>query len=160
LVLWGVIAPLVGIFVGHLLSRSWQREQWFRDNRYEDYQAVLSAVSSAYMAIVRLDKASDTSHFAPEMVQEVEVIKVDSFRVLRDRIFIADELDFAGILVEWDTTVTNYEMHAIDERTFADRFSKLNDNLVRMALNPQKRHGWFKRWRMRRELAKYEQGKL
>lgn len=27
LVLWGVIAPLVGIFVGHYLSRSWQREQ-------------------------------------------------------------------------------------------------------------------------------------
>jgi hypothetical protein len=159
LVLWGVIAPLVAILVGHYLSRSWQREQWLRDKRYEDYQAVLSALTSAYMVIVRVDKVSGTSLFTPEMLQEVEVTKVDSFRVLRDRIFIAEELDYGGILVEWDTAVTNYEMRNSDERTFATRFSKLNEKLVRMALNPLKRPGRFKRWRMRRELAKYEKGK-
>ncbi len=82
------------------------------------------------MAIVRLDKASTTSHYVPEMVQEVEVIKVDAFRVLRDRIFIAEELEFANILAEWDTAVTNFEMRNSDEHTFADRFSKLNAKLV------------------------------
>lgn len=160
LVLWGVIGPIVGILFGHLLSRSWQREQWFRDKRHDDYQAVLSAVSSAYMAIVRLDKASTTSHYVPEMVQEVEVIKVDAFRVLRDRIFIAQELEFANVLVEWDAAVTNFEMRNSDERTFADRFSKLNAKLVGMALHPPKNPGRFRRWRMRRELTNYEHGKL
>ena len=160
LVLWGVIAPLVGILVGHFLSRSWQREQWFWDKRYQDYEAVLSAVCSAYMAIVRLDKASTTSHYVPEMVQDVEVTKVDAFRVLRDRIFIAEELEFANILVEWDTAVTNFEMHNCDERTFADRFSKRNGKLVHMALHPPKSPGRFKRWQMGRALAKYEHGKL
>jgi hypothetical protein len=57
LVLWGVIAPLVSILVGHYLSRSWQREQWFRDKRYEDYRAVLSATVAAFTAIVRVDMA-------------------------------------------------------------------------------------------------------
>lgn len=160
LVLWGVIAPFVGIFVGHFLSRSWQHEQWFRDKRSEDYQAVLSAVSSAYMAIVRVDKASDTSHYTPEMAQEAEVIKVDSFRILRDRIFIADELEFANVLAEWDTAVTNREMRNSDERVFAERFSELNSKLVRMALNPPKRPGRFKQRRMCREVARDEQGKL
>jgi hypothetical protein len=160
LVLWGAIAPLVGILVGHFLSRSWQREQWFRDKRYEDYQAVLSAIVAAYTAIVRVDMASTTSLFKPEMAEEVEVIKADSFRVLRDRIFIADELDLAGILVEWDTLITNYTKHASDEREFAGRFSSLNDKLVRMALNPPKLPGRFKQWWMRRELAKYRRGKL
>jgi hypothetical protein len=159
LVLWGVIAPLVGILVGHFLSRSWQREQWFRDKRHEDYQAVLSAICAAYMAIARVDMTSLTSLFTPEMLQEVEVIKADSFRTLRDRIFIAEELNYGGILVEWDTTLTNYAKHAIDERVFAGRFSELNDKLVRMALNPPKQPGQFKRWRMRRELAKYKRGK-
>ncbi len=56
LVFWGVIAPLVGILVGHYLSRSWQREQWFRDKRYEDYQAVLSATVAAYKAIIQVDR--------------------------------------------------------------------------------------------------------
>ena len=94
------------------------------------------------------------------MLQDVEVIKADSFRVLRDRIFIAEELNYAGILVEWDTMVTNYGMHTIDERKFADRFSELNDKLVRMALNTPKLPGRFKRWRMHRELTKYQRGKL
>ena len=160
LLLWGVIAPIVGILIGHYLSRSGQREQWFRDKRYEDYQAVLSATVAAYMAIVRVDMASLTSLFTPEMLQEVEVIKADSFRVLRDRIFIAEELDYGGILVEWDTLVTNYKMHTSDEREFAGRFSNLNDKLVRMALNHPKRTGWFKRWRISREFAKYKQVKL
>jgi hypothetical protein len=160
LVLWGVIAPLVGILVGHFLSRSWQREQWFRDKRYEDYQAVLSAIVAAYMAVVRIDMASLTSLFSPEMAQEVEVIKAESFRVLRDRIFIAKELDLGGILVEWDTLITNYQKHASDEREFAGRFSSLNDKLVRMALNPPKFPGHFKQWRRHRELARYVKGKM
>jgi hypothetical protein len=64
LVLWSVFAPLVGILVGHYLSRSWQREQWFRDKRSEDYQAVLSATVAAYTAIVWVDMASLTSLYA------------------------------------------------------------------------------------------------
>ncbi len=160
LVLWGVIAPLIGILFGHYLSRSWQREQWFRDKRYEDYQAVLSATVTAYMTIVRVDLASLTSMMRPEMLQEIEVMKADSFRVLRDRIFIAEELNYAGILVEWDTAVTNYAMRTIDERKFADRFSKLNEKLVHMALNPPRRPGWFKRWWMNRELVRLRQHSL
>jgi len=154
LILWSVIAPLVGILVGHYLSRSSQREQWFRDKRYEDYQAVLSATVAAYTAIVRVDMASLTSLFSPEMQQEVEVIKADSFRVLRDRIFIAEELDYGGILVEWNLIVTNYGMHASDEREFTGRFSEFNNKLVRMALNPPRRPRRLKLWWMSRELRK------
>ncbi len=174
LVLWGVIAPLVGILVGHYLSRSWQREQWFRNKRYEDYQAVLSATVAAYMVIIRVDKGdysdlrgtiqrgpNGITYREKKMLQEeIDEIKADSFRVLRDRIFIAEELDYGGILVEWDMIVTNYAMHTSDEREFAGRFSEFNDKLVRMALNPPKRPGWFKRWRMHRKLAKFRQGKL
>ena len=168
---------LVGIFVGNYLSRSSQREQWFRDKRYEDYQAVLSATVAAYTAIIRIDKGdySDSrgaiqrgpngiTYRTTKMIQEeIDVIKADSFRVLRDRIFIAEELDYGGILVEWDTIVTNYGMHTSDEREFAIHFSEFNDKLVRMALNPPKLPGWFKRWRLNRssrKLAIFKQGKL
>jgi len=177
LVLWGGIAPLVGILVGHYLSRSWQREQWFRDKRYEDYQAVLSATVAAYTAIIRVDNKDYSDqrgaiqrgpnginfYSKTEMLQEIDVIKADSFRILRDRIFIAEELDYGGILVEWDTIVTNYGMHTSDEREFTGRFSEFNDKLVRMALNLPKRPGWFKRWRLSRlsrKLAIFKQGKL
>ena len=166
--LWGVIAPFVGILIGHLLLRSSQREQWFRDKRYEDYQAVLSATVAAYTAIIRVDRGdySDlrgaiqrgpngiTFRETKLMIQEIDVIKADSFRVLRDRIFIAEELEYGGILVEWDTAVTNYATHTNDKQEFTDRFSELNDKLVRMALNPPKSPGRFKRWRWSRELIR------
>jgi hypothetical protein len=158
LLFWSVIAPLVGIFIGHLLGRSWQREQWLRDKRYEDYQAVLSGVTSAYMSIIRVHKVRETSHYTPEMVQDVERIKADSFRVLRDRIFIADELETTNISGKWDSAVTNFEMPGRDERLFADRFSQLNTQLVRMARGAPRNPGWLKRWRMRRAIAKYERG--
>ncbi|MGO9776024.1 MAG: hypothetical protein ACLQGT_13145 [Terracidiphilus sp.] len=170
LVLWGVIAPLVGILVGHYLSRSWQREQWFRDKRYEDYQAVLSAIVAAYTSIIQVGWA-DYSDLRGEIErgpngitfrktkrsQEIDVIKADSFRILRDRIFIAEELDYGGIFVEWDTIVTNYSS---GEQEFTGRFSEFNAKLVRMALNPPKRPGWFKRWRMNRELVRFSQNPL
>jgi len=153
--LTGLGCALIGILVGHYLSRSWQREQWRRDKRYEDYQAVLSAITAAYMAIVRVDQASTTSHYTPEMTAEMEVIKVESFKVIRDRIFIADELENASIIMEWDEAVTYYDMHAINERKFAERYSKLNDRLIRMALNPPRLPGRFRRWRMKREYKKF-----
>ena len=153
--LTGLGCALIGILVGHYLTRSWQREQWRRDKRYEDYQAVLSAITAAYMAIVGVDKASTTSLYTPEMTAEMESIKIQSFKVIRDRIFIADELESGAIIVEWDTAVHNYEMRTSDVREFAGRYSELNDKLIRMALNPPKRPGWFKRWRMDREFKKY-----
>ncbi|MGA2278261.1 MAG: hypothetical protein ABSG00_11710 [Terracidiphilus sp.] len=168
LVFWGVIAPLVGILVGHYLSRSWQREQWFRDKRYEDYQAVLSATVAAYTAIIQVDRedysdSRDAIRRGPngitfrktKMIQEIDVIKADSFRVLRDRIFIAEELDYGGILVEWNTIVTNYATQTSDEQEFTGRFTELNDKLVRMALNPPRHPGWFERWRLRRLSRKF-----
>jgi len=170
LVLWGVIAPLVGILVGHFLSRSWQLEQWFRDKRYEDYQAVLSATVAAYTSIIQVgwESYSDLRgaiQLGPsgitlqktKRLQEIDVIKADSFRILRDRIFIAEELDYGGIFVEWDAIITN---SSGDEQEFTGRFSEFNAKLVRMALNPPKRSGWFKRWRRNRELVRPSQHTL
>jgi hypothetical protein len=151
-----LIATASGIGgIGHLLSRSWQREQWLRDKRHEDYQAVLSAVSSAYMAIARLAGAVGTPNYTHELASEVEAMKVESFRVLRDRIFIAMELESEDVLVEWETTITDFDLRSINGRIFSDRFTDLNLKLVRMALHPPKGIGRFRRWRTHRELAKY-----
>src|ERR1039458_4650037 len=65
----------VGILVGQRMARNTQREQWLLDKRTEDFQAVLTALTSAYMAITRVDTASFTSLYADDMAREVEVIK-------------------------------------------------------------------------------------
>jgi len=42
--IWAAIGPLVGIVIGHLLVRSWERRRWLADNTKEEYRRVLSAV--------------------------------------------------------------------------------------------------------------------
>jgi hypothetical protein len=54
LVLWGVIAPLVGILVGHYLSRSWQRKQWIQDRRKEEWRELLTILTRSFVTICKL----------------------------------------------------------------------------------------------------------
>ncbi len=148
---WGVASPLLGIIIGHVLSRSWQLEQWRMDRRWQDYQAVMTAVTSAYTAMIRLTEASTTSSFTPELMERVDSIKRDSFRVIRDRITIADELEHWNILADWDAAVTNYEADPDQSRRFAERFNDLNDRLIRMARRtpPGQIKQWWTRLRWR-----------
>ena len=159
LVCWAALSPLIGILVGHVLTRSWQIRQWRMDRRWQDYQAVMTAITSAYMAILRLDNAKATNSLTRELVAEVETIKHDSFRVIRDRIAIAGELENGNILVDWDTAVTNYEADTREERRFAERFSAINERLVRMARNPPpgtfKQLGRWLNWRAQYQLARF-----
>jgi hypothetical protein len=90
------------------------------------------------MAILRLDNGKAAQSLTPELVDEVEMIKHDSFRVIRDRIAIADELEQWSILLGWDAAVTNYELRPKEDeedaqKRFAKLFSKINEQLVRMA---------------------------
>jgi hypothetical protein len=153
LVCWGVISPLIGIIVGHVLSRSWQLKQWQMERRWQDYQAVMTAITSAYMAILRLDNAHLHTR---ELADEVDAIKHDSFRVIRDRIAIADELERGSILADWDTAVTNYELRPKEDeedaqKRFGRRFNAINEQLVRMARQPPPRRlsqvwRWLEWW--------------
>jgi hypothetical protein len=152
--LWAGVGPLVGLVAGHFLTRSWQAEQWSRDRRWQEYQELLKAVTSAYMAMIRLDAANKAMSSMPELVHETETVKHDSFRVIRDRIIIAGELAFADILGEWNAAVVNYDADK-QERKFSERFKKLNERLVDMALGPPKFGGGLFLWRNRSKLAKY-----
>jgi hypothetical protein len=45
LIVWGAIGPLVGIFVGHVLIRSWQQKQWMLDRRKEEWRELLTTLT-------------------------------------------------------------------------------------------------------------------
>jgi hypothetical protein len=40
----GIFATAVGAFLGHFLSKTWQREQWLLDNKRQEYRAVSRSV--------------------------------------------------------------------------------------------------------------------
>ena len=82
-----------------------------------------------------------------EISLQAEKSKIDSFRALRDRILIAEEIETANSLIDWDTAVTNY-LNTLDGKKFAERFSSINATLVHMARKTDLKPSLLMRWRM------------
>jgi hypothetical protein len=131
---FGIVSAFVGSLINQRMSRNTQREQWLRDKRYEDYQVVLSAITSAYMAMTRVDKASFTSLYTEDMARELEAIKANAFRVLHDRIFIAEELRNAETMKKWLSVVNSYGQPG-QHLTSEGAMTALTAELAEMALS-------------------------
>jgi hypothetical protein len=143
---------LGGVVIGALLTfqltRSWQREQWLLDNRRQEYRELLSSITGAYIAIAHIAETGAVGRTAsPEIELIAERAAIESFRTLRDRILIAEEIEFANSLEEWDTAIQNYR-RTHDEHTFAQRFFSINKVRVKMARLPVSKPNLFVRlWR-------------
>jgi hypothetical protein len=159
---WAAIGPLagsvLGIVLGHVLSRSWQFEQWKLENRRQEYREVLTALATAYTAmqryIVEPIRGNQRVNLSEQTESErrLEQAKMESFRVLQDRIVNARELELADIIGRWADAFHNFE-HTPDDRKFADRYFKIRDTVVKMARDERPYwQPWFVRLRHRVEL--------
>lgn len=128
--IWSAVGPLIGVVLGAYLSRRWQREQWLLDNRKQEYRELLTALTDAYMLMARFIRpmiALDS-----QTQRQLDQAERDSYRVIRDRIFIAVDMKSNDILRLWATAVENYRQ-TLDERVFAKRFDDINDKIIEMA---------------------------
>jgi hypothetical protein len=85
--IWGALAPLTGIFIGHWLTKCWQREQWIADNQKEEYRRVLAGLNRLNMVLAQqhLDRNVDEQ----EIKQATEEITI----ALNTSLFITDFLE-------------------------------------------------------------------
>lgn len=152
--IWAAVGPMVGIGLGYLLTTRQQRKQWLIDKRREEYQELLSALTGSYMTLMHISEQVEKKQKVQEEISLLgEKAKIEAYRVLRDRIIIADEIMAAETLVEWDTAVTNY-LKTLDTFKFADRFSQINVTLVHMARKTPKKPSLLIRWRLWRAQKK------
>ena len=141
----GITGTLAGVVMGHLLTRSWQQEQWLRDKRWQEYRELISAVTSSYIALIRLDAVRGTPASTRELSEEVNAIKHEAFRVIRDRLIIAKEIESGLVLDRWDEAVSNYDRDG-NVRRLAERFTGLNSLVIHLALHPPvKASRWWQR---------------
>jgi hypothetical protein len=50
----GIGGTLGGIVVGHVLTRSWQEEQWLLNNRKEEFRELMTALARSFSTIERI----------------------------------------------------------------------------------------------------------
>jgi hypothetical protein len=155
--IWAAVGPMVGIGLGYLLTSQQQRKQWLQDKRREEYRELLSALTTSYMTLMHIsEQVENGQKIQAEISLLGEKAKIEAYRVLRDRLIIAEEIMSAETLVEWDTAVTNY-LKTLDTVKFANRFSSINATLVHMARKMPRKPSplvRYRLWRAQRKMWK------
>jgi len=127
---WSAVGPLIGVLVGAYIANRNQRRQWLLDNRKQEYRELLSALSSAFIALTRLN--TPMIAIPGELERELRNAETESFRILRDRLFIATEIRDTRILGLWLEATRDVD-HDRDLVKFADRFNQINKTIVYLA---------------------------
>jgi len=130
LTIWAVIGPIVGIVAGNFLTRSSQRSQWLADNKKAEFREAQTALSVAYLALAEL--AAMTLR---EGIEEKRVwqIVADSYRILRDRIFIAEDIKREKLLDLWTNATQAFDHGDIGISELNKRYDAINDKIVELA---------------------------
>jgi hypothetical protein len=129
--IWAALGPLVGVRYGHVLSKRLQKEHWTTDNKKQEFREVLSAITEAFSTIVRYGSAGIAT--GPEEQRARDRAESTSFAILRDRLFIARELEELRAIHRWAEATRDFDnQHDITQ--FTQRFAKLTSDIKEAAL--------------------------
>lgn len=98
---WGSIGPLVGVVVGALLARSWDKQKWMKDNRKQECRELLSSIMTAASLIISRTLLGDMT------VQGDDAYKT-SVEVFQTRIFIEKDVRKFQLLDLWAHAVHDF----------------------------------------------------
>ena len=129
--IWAALGPLVGVRYGHALSKRLQTERWVVENKKQEYREVLGAITEAFSTIVRYGSAGIAT--GPDEQRARDRAESVSSGILRDRLFIARELEELNALNRWVEATRDFDnQHDITQ--FTQRFAKLASDIREVAL--------------------------
>jgi hypothetical protein len=127
---WASVGPLVGVLIGALLARFWDRRKWINENRKQEYRELLTTLTSACTALI--DNAQAVVQTPTEQIfARDEYFK--SLRVLQDRIFIANEIGKMNLFDRWGTAMKDLQ-ETKNFRKFEDSFEVMRNEIVKQAM--------------------------
>ena len=114
--------------MGAWLARSWDKQKWMRDNRKQECQELLAAVSEAV-----------TLHLARNLVGGVSLHQTNeayhqSLKVFHSRLFIAKDVERHKLLDSWAHAVHDFNETA-DRVKFDASFEQIREQITQMAIN-------------------------
>jgi hypothetical protein len=128
----GIAGTLASGPITQYSARHSQRELWELDKKTEEYRELLDALTIAYLdaceaqhlAIIGIMRETDDDD---EVVPTA--VEMTAYRLLRNRIFTAIELEAEDVTRRWDTALINFKKGGGIEK-FAARFSSISATIV------------------------------
>lgn len=128
---WILVGLLIGVFVGAWLARSWDRKKWMNDNRKQEYRELLTALTNGATAVIE----RYSPKISPLTKDEMEAATnryMDAMKTIKDRIFIAEDMDRMAIFDRWAKAVKTAQ-DARDIKKFESIFETIRKEIVSAA---------------------------
>jgi hypothetical protein len=106
------------------------------DNRKEECRELLSGLSAAHSAAADLaaQRLMRNGLISGEDERNAWRLVNESYRLLRNRIFLAHELKEENLLVRWLDATQKIDHGRMDVREFATVYGQINDAIVALAM--------------------------
>ncbi len=133
LTIWAPVGPLLGILIGHYLTRSQQRRQWVADNEVTEWRELLTTLTTSFIAIVQTDEK--IPRVPGEEIAELKrwlQARTLANEVLTNRIFIAHTVRGWEMFTKWKTALARFDQDH-DPETFGTAFGELNALILKGA---------------------------
>jgi hypothetical protein len=127
--IWAAVGPLAGVALGHFLTRSWQHKQWLLDQRKEEWRELLTALAESLRASLKIYPARSLSG---DEEREIVNAQADSFRVIRDRIYIAIDVKELDLENRWSAAVQHHSQ-TLDARALGRAYDAIRLEIVKRA---------------------------
>ncbi len=130
---WAAVGPLCGVLVGAGLSRSWDRRKWLNDNRKQEFRELMETLSEAASGMISRQISRNWGEALTEKeAEQVSVSHMASLKVIKNRIFIAEDVKEMNLFNRWNDGIHAMRM-AEDVRPFEGMWDQVSEELIARA---------------------------
>jgi hypothetical protein len=129
----------IGVLVGAYVASRNERKLWVADNKRSEYRKLLTTLTRTFLSVVRLH-ASGVA-LAPREQRKLFNLEIEALAVIRDRLFISEEIEEMNLLRRWTNAMHDYD-HSLDYNVFAREFGLITKDIKDRAGEIFKEKDW------------------
>lgn len=122
----GIVGTLGAVYLGQRMSRTWQREQWIRDNRIMEFRKLLNALADSLRVEMTLYAGAVLE---PDQQKAIVESHASTMRTIRTRIFTIDFVQRTQIEVTWSEALQQHQK-MFDVPALAAVFSEIRNQIL------------------------------
>jgi hypothetical protein len=138
---FGIVSAFVGGLINQRMTRNAQHEQWFMDQRKEEWRELLTALAEALRSLLRLRIAAGLDS---DDERAIVAVQSNTFRVIRDRIFIAADVERLNIENRWSKACMDHHK-SLDPVELGKQYDILRREIVNIATDATNHRRWLGR---------------